>query len=97
MSQQTLIEFRNFVASNPALVERLKGTTDPHKFAEEAGKVARENGFSVSPAELEAALTSPSSGASGELKDEQLVSVAGGGGAKTIEDTVCMKLYGWCP
>lgn len=95
MNPQTVADFRQFVLNNPAALARLKGKTDRTEFAREAAKVASENGYKLSEQEIASALGG--GGADGELSDAQLASVAGGGGAMTIEDTVCMKVYGWCP
>lgn len=96
MDANKIAEFRNLVESKPELVARLKGKTDPALFAEEAAKIAAENGYAISAAEIAALLKGSPAAANDELTDDQLARVSGGG-AMTIEDTVCMKLYGWCP
>lgn len=96
MSQQTLTEFRNFVLRTPSAAERLKGKMETQAFAQEAEKIAKENGYALSAGEIAAAMESTSGAPQGELNSAQLSAVVGGGVPNTWTKTKCFTFYGHC-
>jgi predicted ribosomally synthesized peptide with nif11-like leader len=101
MSIENAQKFRSVVAGSPALAKQILAAKNRDEFLAAAVKLGAENGLQFTTEEAVQVMDAAEQATKGgELSDSQLEGVAGGkgkGGPMTIEDTVCMKLFGWCP
>ena len=81
MMNQQLETIHKSIDKDPALRQRLDGVKDKDAYVNLLVEVGGKNGMSMAPADVKSALDSAGKGrpANGELSDQQLESVAGGG------------------
>ncbi len=101
MSIENAQKFRSVVASSPELANQILAAKNREEFLAISTRLGKENGLPFTSEEAVQVMDAAEKAAlGGELTDAQLEGVAGGkkrNGPMTIEDTVCMKLFGWCP
>lgn len=75
MASQNLDNFKQLVLQDTALQAKLRSASDQQDFVQQIVKIAQENGYSLTPEEVQEGLIPPSGE---ELNLEQLEAVAGG-------------------
>ncbi|HAX79351.1 MAG TPA: Nif11-like leader peptide family natural product precursor [Cyanobacteria bacterium UBA11372] len=80
MSSATLDRFYQEVVSDPALQQRFQSVTDRETIVNTAVQLGQEKGYNFTYSEVEDWINIQTNNpSSGELKDEELETVAGGG------------------